>query len=194
MIKLNKINKIPLILLFVSLIWTLLLFLTPLGLPQGKVVDLDGNANQIDYYDKWAKLPFPQNIVYTMGDLHCHQKYNRTFILNDNQMPVCTRDVGIFIGCNIGIILVFFVNSNLSPTRAFLNLFFKERTVEKIKHRKQWVAIILIICALPLIIDGLSQAFMTYESTTAIRMTTGLIFGIMFSFGVTVLATSIHNE
>ena len=155
---------------------------------------MNGNANSIDYDILWSELPIPQRIVYTLGDLHCHQKYSRSFIINGNQMPVCSRDVGIFLGCNIGIALVLFVNTNLSPTRAFLNLFLKEERIKKIKNPKRFVTLILIVSSIPLVLDFLLQSFSDYESTNSIRLITGIIFGIMFSFGVMVLISSILDE
>ncbi len=189
----NKLFRIPLVLLIVSLTWSVLLYLAPASLAPGTVVNLDGNANMIDYSHLWNELPILQRMVYTLGDLNCHQSYTRSFIINGNQMPVYSRDVGIFLGCNIGIALVFFVNTTLSPTRAFLNLWFKEFTIEKFKHRRLIVALILIFCALPIAIDGFLQALTNYESTNVIRLLTGLVFGVMFSYATAVLMTSIAN-
>jgi uncharacterized membrane protein len=189
-----KIKKIPLILVILSLVWTISLFVIPATLPPGSVEYLDGNASMIDYQIKWNELPIPQRIVYTIGDLHCHQKHNRSFLINGNQMPVCTRDVGIFAGCNVGIPLVFLINTKQSPTRAFLELFLRKKQNESLKNRRLIVAIILFLCTLPILIDGLLQAFTGYESTNNVRLLTGIIFGIMYSYGTAVLISTIEQE
>ena len=190
----NNIEKIPLTILIFTIIWSATLFLAPASLQPGTVVDLDGKANMIDYQSKWNELPIPQRIIYYIGDLHCHQIANRSYFINGNQMPVCSRDVGVFVGCNFGIALVFFVDAKLSPTRAFLNLFIKKKKLEKLEHRRIYVSIILIISALPLVIDGFYQAITAYESTNEIRLITGLIVGIMYSFGTVVFITSEKNK
>ncbi len=190
----NNLKKIPLILLILSLSWSILLYLTPATLKPGTVNNLDGNANMVDNQDTWRDLPIGQAFIYYVGDLHCHQKANRSFIINGNQMPVCVRDVGIFLGCKIGICLVFLVNTKISPTRSFLNLFLKEKKVEKLKNRKIIVGIILIASALPVIVDGLVQGFTDYESTNNVRLLTGMLFGIIFSYAFTVLVTSINER
>lgn len=189
-----KIRKIPLIILIISIIWLSLLFITPASLEPGTVKYLDGNANQIDYWEKWNKLPFPHKMIYAFGDLNCHQKFNRSLIINDNQMPVCSRDFGIFLGCNFGIFFIFFVNTRLSPTRVFLNLFLSQEKIDSIKHRKILVGSILIISAFPLILDGTMQGLTDYESTNTIRIITGFVFGIMYSYGTMALIMSIADS
>ncbi len=190
----KTIKKIPLFLLITSLTWSLLLYLTPLSLAPETVKDLDGRANQIDYISLWNGLPLPQRIVYILGDLNCHQNYNRSFVVNGNQMPVCSRDTGIFIGCNIGIASVFRVVTKNGASRAFLGLFIKESKLEKIRHPKRIIALILFIGTLPLIIDGILQLFTNYESSNGIRFFTGLVFGVICSFAATVLITSIARQ
>jgi uncharacterized membrane protein len=105
-------------------------------------------------------------------------------------MPVCSRDVGIFFGCNIGIALVFLVDVKLSPTRAFLSLFMNNNRIEKIKDRRNVVLGILVLAALPLLLDGFVQYITNYESSNPIRLITGLLAGIVYSYGVTVLISS----
>jgi uncharacterized membrane protein len=185
-----KLEKIPLILLIISIIWSISIILAPATLKPETIIYLDGRANMFDYQQKWSALPIPHRFIYTIGDLQCHQNYNRSYIINSNQMPVCTRDVGIFFGCNIGIALVFLVDVKLSPTRAFLNLFVKKNRIEKIKDRRNVVLGILVLAALPLLIDGFVQYISNYESTNEIRLITGLLVGIVYSFGVAVLISS----
>jgi uncharacterized membrane protein len=186
----NKLEKIPLILLIISIIWSISIILAPATLKPNTITYLDGRASMFDYQQKWSTQPIPHQFIYTLGDLQCHQNHNRSYILNSNQMPVCTRDVGLFFGCNIGIALVFLVDVKLSPTRAFLSLFLDKNKIEKIKDRRNIVLGILVIAALPLLFDGFVQYATNYESTNEVRLITGLIVGIIYSFGVTVLISS----
>ena len=41
-------------------------------------------------------------LVYSIGDLNCHQKYERAFMINGNQTAVCARDIGILFGFVVG--------------------------------------------------------------------------------------------
>ena len=45
----------------------------------------------------WTELNPYSAFIYAFGDLNCHNKGERSILINENQMPVCTRDVGIFL-------------------------------------------------------------------------------------------------
>ena len=102
-------------------------FLAPMTLEEGSVGPLQGRANAIDYYSEdgfgshgnhatseggadghccpafaWSEVNFYAAIIYGFGDVNCHQKSERSWEVNNNQLPVCTRDVGIFAGLFIG--------------------------------------------------------------------------------------------
>ena len=106
-----------------------LLFLAPLTLAPGTVNHLDGRANAIDFYGvdgwgsagnqpdgsgsggdphdegnhfAWSELNPYAGFIYAFGDLNCHQKHERSWELNGNQLPVCVRDIGIFAGLFLG--------------------------------------------------------------------------------------------
>ena len=96
--------------------YLLLCFLAPLLMPEGTVPELSGRANTFDYMNEgsWgnqdhgedAKMGHDQSVhggtfawselnplwafVYAFGDLNCHQKHERSWKINGNQMPVCT--------------------------------------------------------------------------------------------------------
>ena len=102
-------------------------FIAPMTLEAGSVGPLQGRANAIDYYSEdgfgshgnqpentgsvdgqccpafaWSEVNFYAAIIYGFGDVNCHQKSERSWEVNNNQLPVCTRDVGIFAGLFIG--------------------------------------------------------------------------------------------
>ena len=49
----------------------------------------------------WSEVNFYAAIIYGFGDVNCHQKSERSWEVNNNQLPVCTRDVGIFAGLSL---------------------------------------------------------------------------------------------
>ena len=111
----------------------ILLFLTPMMLATGSIPELSGRANRIDYATEdgwgswgnqnhgdnaeighnqedlglfsWSDLNPIAAFVYAFGDLNCHQKSERSWEINGNQMAVCARDVGLFLGLAIGALL-----------------------------------------------------------------------------------------
>ena len=108
--------------------YLLLCFIAPAMMPEGSVPELSGRANAMDYategswgnndhgedspvgHDQsahggtfaWTELNPVWAFVYGFGDLNCHQKHERSWDINGNQMPVCTRDIGIFLGLFAG--------------------------------------------------------------------------------------------
>ena len=104
-------------------------FIAPLTVEPGAIPKLSGRANSLDYmtedgayswgnkqtsdsgelghdqgehgYFSWSELNLFAATVYAFGDFNCHQKHERSWEINGNQMPVCTRDVGIFFGAFI---------------------------------------------------------------------------------------------
>ena len=66
--------------------------------PYGTYAGLDGSPAYIDH--NWKITEFP----YLIGDIFCHQEYDRSIILNGSQMPVCIRDFGILSGFTAGVL------------------------------------------------------------------------------------------
>lgn len=188
-------------------------FLAPLTLEPGTVSDLGARANAIDYLgtDGWGSSgnePVPAHVhdedaahqhgqfawsevnpfaafVYGFGDLNCHQKHERSWEVNNNQLPVCTRDVGIFFGLFVGGALFSRRGWNRWTVRdTCLSLFpdaWLASTYERNRRTLLWLACGLLLC-LPLIFDGFLQLLTTYESTNMKRVLTGVPFG--FGLGV----------
>ena len=92
--------------------------LTPALLPTGSVPELSARANAFDYatYDglwslgnrdnsplewghdqpehglfRWSDAGLIGGIFYAIGDLNCHQKHERSHMVNGNQIPMCAR-------------------------------------------------------------------------------------------------------
>ena len=183
-----KAAKISIIvLLSLSTLLAASLFLAPLTLESGTITDLDANANRIDHEDLWEDLPPYQKAVYYFGDINCHQKSSRSFYINGNQMPVCSRDVGVFIGNAIGIIPLLFIPISSYVLETMLGVFpkkIKEKALKKPIMKWGLVLGLAFLSVVPLIIDGsyqlisqTSASIADYESNNALRMLTGLMFG-----------------
>lgn len=192
----GKVHRVPLFLAFLDLMLVLSLFLAPLSQPEGSVTDLDANANWIDHSDRWSEMSLYPKIVYTFGDLNCHQFMDRTLILNGNQMPVCSRDVSIFIGVMFGAILLTRASAHDHPAMVFSSIL--PRRFRKGffgKHPGILLAAGIVFLLTPTAVDGGVQALSTmsllpfgleYESTNPTRILTGFPMGM----GVGMLVTS----
>jgi uncharacterized membrane protein len=142
-----------LVVLAVFGILLLLLLISPYLVPAGQLQDLSGDVLSIDNQAQFTGINPVAWLVYSFGDLNCHQLKERSFFLNDNQMPMCARDTGIFIGLFAGALGMSLLSFSM---------------------RKRWLAIGL----LPMIVDGGLQAATDYQSDNSIRVVTGAIAGI----------------
>ena len=191
----------------VSLFFLLSFFLVPYMLPESSVPKLSGRANTIDYstttswgnnmhtgemgHDQpseglfaWSELdPFSASI-YAFGDLNCHQKYERSWQVNGNQMPVCTRDIGIFFGLALGGFIFSRRGLNRWTVRDTMLSIFSDNGLEYVYRnnlRTKAVLLLAAITVIPLAIDGFTQMITSYESTNLVRIMTGIPFGTLIS-------------
>lgn len=133
-------------------IWLLLVIMSTFLEERGTIDDLSGSVFALDNRDRFADLNPISKFIYTLGDMNCHQISERSLFINENQMPFCARDTGLFIGLFSG---------------AFISLFIA-------------IGIDLRMLALgivPLIIDGSLQEITEYESDNIIRLITGILAG-----------------
>jgi uncharacterized membrane protein len=186
-----KFRKVPLIFLILAMLNLITMFTAPFTIPPNSVSGLDGNANIIDHSDLWGDLNPYAALVYTMGDFSCHQKESRSFFLNDNQMPVCARDVGLAFGFIIGAVLFAYSIPNSDPFVMSLTPFLREKT--RSMGRKKIIVLSVLIASIftiPIAFDGLRQTFTSYESTNPVRLATGLLFGWVVVLGMGVYLES----
>ena len=191
--------------------YLLLCFLAPLLIPEGTVPELSGRANAFDYTNQnswgnqnhgedskmghdqsahggsfaWSELNPLWAFVYAFGDLNCHQKHERSWEINGNQMPVCTRDVGIFLGLVIGAALFGLRGLNRWTVRDTFLSVFPDEMVEPLylKDRRMMAMLLLVTLGLvPMGIDGFTQLLTDYESTNPVRVLTGLFSGLVIGW------------
>lgn len=148
-------------------------------MPAHTVESLDGTAWTIDFEMQWHNLPTIPQVTYTLGDIICHQKQERSYTFNSNQMPVCARDIGLLFGLAIGF--------GLAITTAKQSYVLS--TAAQLTHVRGLyrVTALMILLLGPMIIDGLFQSLTAYESTNVLRTTTGLLFGVGLALGVNIL-------
>ena len=172
-------KKINLVLLAIFIIWSSSLFITPKLLPPGTVVGLDGHSTIIEYMDKWEKMPWYPRAVYLLGDFLCHQRKDRSFILNDNQMPVCARCTAIYIGFALAFFYTLFIPNKISHKEYLLYTLPEDwrKKTKKSFNLELLTMIIIGLFLLPVAVDGGIQLITAYESNNILRIITGLPVG-----------------
>ncbi|MEA4977855.1 MAG: DUF2085 domain-containing protein [Methanomassiliicoccaceae archaeon] len=78
-----------------------LIVAVPLIHQPGIFTGLDGTTGVMDH--SWSAEQF----IYALGDMFCHQQTERSFVINGSQTAFCARDIGIFVGCALGLILTY---------------------------------------------------------------------------------------
>ncbi|MGA9140068.1 MAG: DUF2085 domain-containing protein [Methanocella sp.] len=92
----------------------------------------------------------------------CHQLSFRTLEFNGILMPVCARDVSIYIATALG--LVFFRLKGFGDKEFKINY------------------VLTVLLFLPTAIDGFTQLFGWRESTNELRLITGFPYGIGYAY------------
>jgi len=161
--KREKRSRIIIFIFFIPFfIWILLQFIAPLTISSNSINDLSGLTGVSDNQATIDNMPAPWDSIYGIGDRMCHQKAERSFFLNGNQMPFCSRCTAIWLGLAIGL--------------GFLVLY-------KIKLNEKFLYLI-IIGIIPIGIDGVGQLFNLWESTNIMRLITGLLIGIVCGLAI----------
>ena len=143
--------KLTMLAIFVA--WLAVLLIAPLTLPSGSVKDLSGAVGRLDNPRHEAKMNPFADIIYTMGDIECHQIAERSFYLNGNELPVCSRDIGISVGLLTGMLIGLLYIRRINP-------------------------VLLAIGVMPVVLDGGLQAVSSYQSNNTLRILTGIVAGV----------------
>ena len=164
-------KNITFIFFVIFTIWIFLQFLAPLSVQKGSVRDLSGTVLFFDNKDKFNDMPIFISNVYFAGDILCHQKPERSFFINENQMPFCSRCTAIWLGFAIGLGFMVFYFIELNEKFLFL----------------------LILSIIPIGIDGVGQLFGYWESSNIIRLITGLLVGIFCGVALGVIFDEVNR-
>jgi len=143
--------KLTMLAIFVA--WLAVLLIAPLTLPSGSVKDLSGAVGRLDNPGQEARMNPFADAVYTMGDIECHEIAERSFYLNGNELPVCSRDIGISIGLLTGMLIGLLYVRRINP-------------------------VLLAVGLLPMVLDGGLQAVSSYQSNNTLRVLTGIVAGV----------------
>ncbi|UCD13157.1 MAG: DUF2085 domain-containing protein [Thermoplasmatales archaeon] len=152
-------------------LWVCLQFLAPVFLPENSVHELSGLVAMSDNDKTINDMGFPWNFVYSAGDRLCHQKAERSFFANGNQMPFCSRCTAIWLGLAVGLGFMIFYRIQLNEKFLFA----------------------IIVGIIPLAADGAGQLFGLWESTNAIRVITGLLTGVVCGLAIGVIIDEIKT-
>lgn len=102
-----------------------------------------------------------KELIFFMGRSVCHQLPERSFFIQNNQMPLCARCTGIYIGIFLG----------------FFYLLLRKRWKGN-KPPSLKMLLSIIVFWIPMMVDGITSYIGLRESNNTIRLLTGLLFGI----------------
>jgi len=159
------------VLFLILFLWILLQFIAPLAIPPGSTEDFSGIVIFSDNKGSIETFGFPWNLLYSSGDFLCHQKSERSIIINENQMPFCARCTAIWLGLVIG--LGFIVLYTIQLDEKFI--------------------IALLIGLIPIGVDGFGQLIGLWESTNLTRIITGLLIGILCGIALGIIIDEIKT-
>ncbi len=155
--RMPKVTSAAVLLMFaITLVWATLVVVAPMLVPAGTLTDLSGRVGIHDndvLFDELSSVP---HAVYWIGDAECHQLANRSLFINDNQMPFCARDVGLFVGLAAASGVATFVRYKINPLFVLAGL-------------------------VPIGVDGGLQMVTEYESNNLLRVATGLLAGVVLA-------------
>jgi uncharacterized membrane protein len=165
-------SRIIILLFFISfLIWILLQFIAPFALQHDSTHDLSGYVGVADNEISIDEMPSPWSAIYGCGDRLCHQKAERSFFFNGNQMPFCSRCTAIWLGLTIGLGVMIYFPIKLDKKFLFL----------------------MIIGLIPIGIDGFGQLFQLWTSNNFTRLITGLLIGIISGIAIGIIIDEISE-
>ena len=169
--KREKASKLICFFFLILFIFSFLQIISPLLLPSGSIPDLSGMVGMKDNDHAIESMPIPLNFLYSCGDRLCHQKAERSFFLNDNQMPFCSRCSAIWIGLVIGLGILIFYTIVLDEKFLYL----------------------ILLSFIPIGVDGVGQLIGLWESTNGIRVITGVIVGITCGMAIGIIIDELKD-
>ncbi|HTY91629.1 MAG TPA: DUF2085 domain-containing protein [Methanocella sp.] len=100
--------------------------------------------------------------IFRFFSLFCHQLPWRSLFYDDIQMPVCARCASIYVATALGLI------------------FFRLKGYGDREFRMNWLLFALLLA--PTGIDGTTQLLGWRESTNALRLVTGVPYGLAYAY------------
>lgn len=181
--------------LVLNLVWTASLFLAPFSVPPGSFSGhMEGGANILDFGAIWAAFPAYAQIVYSFGDIQCHQMASRSFELNGNQLPIDARMTSMYVFANLGVSAAMFAAPASTSGGVILNaLPASWRRILSRLGADRAGALVVFLGLLPIAVDGFTQLLTEYESTNVLRVITGAPGGFVGGLLVGAMLVSIRQ-
>jgi len=187
--KSSKFQRIIIPAIYLSfIVFTILHFIVPFLHEEASIPNLRfsyENQKSIDLGHQEPINEYFLDYIYLAGHYTCHQRSDRSFYLNDNQLPVCSRCIGIYLGMS----LVFLIALWQRPKGSFFQSLCQLIKFNPISKKECCDFVIIIgigaILAIPMLADGFLQIFTSYVSNEMTRLFTGFFFGL-FEGGLTV--------
>ena len=114
----------------------------------------------------------------------CHGIPSRCLTLWNVPMPICARCTAIYIGLFAGVVLFFAALLALGSRLSGLQFIRRAGSQEPGARLERWFRWTAIVAAMPVFIDGVTQATGLRESTNPLRLATGLLAGFFFGMWV----------
>jgi uncharacterized membrane protein len=152
--ELKRPDPIGIPLIIISLVFFILLVFSPI-LVEEDTLDFgdEGTVGSMDHDEEISNINNSfARAIYRFGDRYCHQKDHRSWEINGNQMPVCARDIGLFLGIFLGCIF-------------------------GACYRRGIKFLVILALLAPMVIDGGLQSVTSYESLNFLRLVTGALGG-----------------
>lgn len=162
-------SKVLLVVFAFTSLWAALVVTAPMMVPSGTLQDLSGvvGGHENEYqFEDLSPLP---HAIYWFGDGECHQLASRSYFINDNQMPFCARDFGLFLGLAMGFGIASFYRPKINP-------------------------LLLLLGLVPMGIDGGVQLITSYESNNPLRLLTGAIAGLSMALLMGIFVLMIQED
>ena len=168
-----------------DLAWVVSMFLAPSTIPPYAFAFREGRANIVDFWGLYSTDAFNwyAKAIYVLGDVQCHQLWYRSLWINGNQMPVCARDVSLFLFGLFGMFWAMMTPASITTSSGVVNAF--PPRVQRWARRVgpvRFTALVVTLGLLPVAVDGTVQLFQFYthyEATNAMRIVTGAPAGVV---------------
>jgi uncharacterized membrane protein len=187
------INGAVLFMLGLSMFFTVSLFLAPATMEPGTVEHIDGTST-LDHSEDWEKLPPYQRAIYWFGDSQCHQLEHRSYYLNGNQMPLCSRCMALFMWANAGLVIAMLIRPEYEISLGGTKIFperFRKWMYQKDKVMVVWT-LLAFLCILPTGFDGFLQLLTPYESTNFLRVVLSIPTGWFGGYAIGLMLNTVH--
>lgn len=171
--QMSRIKFFYLAIFLISLLFVVLCFLIPFCEPSGTIDK--GTFDVAWEADHFQISQLISRMIYDFGDVMCHQRPERSWFVNGNQLPLCIRCMAI----SFGMVFIFGIAWRVGPFDTFRGTLSRLFGLSE-RNRQKCFFVLLILCllAFPMIIDGFSQIFFPYESNVIMRVVTGFLYGI----------------